>query len=161
MYAKTKDGQIAQYPYGYSELQADNPYTNFNGADLFQAFQGTEANLAGYILEVVNQQEQPQYDSKMQVVSLSDTPVFEAGQWVLKWSVRDKTSEELYQQYAAQADSVRASRNQKLTESDWVVIKALEAGGPQDFAWASYRQALRDITAQPGFPWTITWPDAP
>ena len=28
-------------------------------------------------------------------------------------------------------------------------------------AWATYRQALRDITAQAGFPWTITWPDAP
>ena len=28
-------------------------------------------------------------------------------------------------------------------------------------AWATYRQALRDITTQSGFPWEITWPDAP
>jgi hypothetical protein len=28
-------------------------------------------------------------------------------------------------------------------------------------AWATYRQALRDISSQQGFPWTITWPDAP
>ena len=28
-------------------------------------------------------------------------------------------------------------------------------------AWATYRQALRDITAQSGFPWTVTYPDAP
>ena len=28
-------------------------------------------------------------------------------------------------------------------------------------AWATYRQALRDVTAQDGFPWTITWPAQP
>lgn len=28
-------------------------------------------------------------------------------------------------------------------------------------AWATYRQALRDITAQQGFPWNVTWPEQP
>ena len=28
-------------------------------------------------------------------------------------------------------------------------------------AWATYRQALRDVTAQAGFPWTIDWPKIP
>jgi hypothetical protein len=65
------------------------------------------------------------------------------------------------QKDAEQAKNVRQQRNDKLKDCDWVVIKALEAGGPQDFAWAAYRQALRDITAQPGFPWTIDWPVAP
>jgi Phage tail assembly chaperone protein len=27
-------------------------------------------------------------------------------------------------------------------------------------AWATYRQALRDVTAQTGFPWTVEWPVA-
>lgn len=27
--------------------------------------------------------------------------------------------------------------------------------------WATYRQALRDVTTQSGFPWTITWPEMP
>jgi hypothetical protein len=62
---------------------------------------------------------------------------------------------------AEQAKSVRQTRDDKLKECDWRVIKALESNLPQDFAWATYRQALRDITAQAGFPWTITWPDAP
>jgi hypothetical protein len=60
---------------------------------------------------------------------------------------------------AEQAKSVRNSRNEKLKECDWRVVKALESNLPQDFAWATYRQALRDITAQAGFPWTITWPE--
>ena len=59
---------------------------------------------------------------------------------------------------AEQAKNVRASRDVKLAESDWTQV----ADAPVDKAvWATYRQALRDITAQSGFPWTITWPDAP
>lgn len=62
---------------------------------------------------------------------------------------------------ADQAKSVRATRDSKLAESDWRVIKAAETSTTLDAAWATYRQALRDLTGQEGFPWTITWPDAP
>jgi hypothetical protein len=59
---------------------------------------------------------------------------------------------------AEQAKSVRATRGEKLAESDWTQV----ADAPVDKAvWATYRQALRDVTTQTGFPWTITWPDAP
>jgi hypothetical protein len=60
-----------------------------------------------------------------------------------------------------QAKSVRSTRDTKLAECDWRVIKAAETATTLDAAWATYRQALRDVTAQSGFPWTITWPDAP
>ena len=62
---------------------------------------------------------------------------------------------------AEQAKNVRASRDTKLAETDWVVIKNLELNANIPGAWEVYRQALRDIPAQAGFPWTITWPDAP
>lgn len=56
------------------------------------------------------------------------------------------------------AGQVRAERNDKLSASDWTQV----ADAPVDkAAWATYRQALRDVTAQAGFPWTIIWPDAP
>jgi hypothetical protein len=59
---------------------------------------------------------------------------------------------------AEQAKSVREQRSTKLADSDWTQV----ADAPVDKAvWATYRQALRDITAQSGFPWTVTWPDAP
>ena len=59
---------------------------------------------------------------------------------------------------AEQAKSVRASRTQMLKDCDWTQI----ADSTADKAtWATYRQALRDITTQAGFPWEITWPDAP
>jgi hypothetical protein len=61
---------------------------------------------------------------------------------------------------AEQAKSVRASRDAKLAATDWIVIKALEAGAAVPAEAAATRQALRDITSQAGFPWEITWPDA-
>jgi hypothetical protein len=84
--------------------------------------------------------------------------VLENGQWVLKWVVADKNQEELIAQDQAQALSVRSERNAKLSASDWTQV----ADAPVDqAAWATYRQALRDITAQEGFPWTIDWPVQP
>lgn len=62
------------------------------------------------------------------------------------------------QKDAEQAKSVRASRSEKLKESDWTQV----ADAPVDkAAWAIYRQALRDITTQAGFPWNVTWPEQP
>jgi hypothetical protein len=59
---------------------------------------------------------------------------------------------------AEQAKSVRDQRNQKLKDTDWTQV----ADAPVDKAeWATHRQALRDITSQAGFPWTINWPDQP
>lgn len=59
---------------------------------------------------------------------------------------------------AEQAKSIREQRTQKLKQTDWTQIADSTA---DKTAWATYRQALRDIPAQAGFPWTITWPDAP
>ena len=56
------------------------------------------------------------------------------------------------------ASEARAQRNALLSASDWTQV----ADAPVDQAvWAAYRQALRDITAQAGFPATIDWPVAP
>jgi len=59
---------------------------------------------------------------------------------------------------AEQAKNVRATRDAKLAECDWTQVE----DAPVDKAvWATYRQALRDVTAQSGFPWTVTYPDKP
>lgn len=53
---------------------------------------------------------------------------------------------------------LRAERNQLLTASDWTQV--IDAPVDQA-AWAAYRQALRDLPQQAGFPTTITWPVKP
>ena len=59
---------------------------------------------------------------------------------------------------AEQSASVRTSRNDKLAACDWTQIADSTA---DKTVWATYRQALRDVTAQDGFPWNVTWPEAP
>ena len=59
---------------------------------------------------------------------------------------------------ADQAKSVRSSRNDKLKECDWTQITDATV---DKVLWATYRQELRDISSQVGFPWTITWPTQP
>ena len=58
---------------------------------------------------------------------------------------------------AEQAKSVRATRDTKLSETDW----RFRSDMTPSQAWKDYCQALRDVPSQAGFPWTITWPDAP
>jgi hypothetical protein len=57
-----------------------------------------------------------------------------------------------------QAKSVRTLRNDKLKECDWTQIT--DATVDKE-VWATYRQALRDVTAQEGFPWNVVWPTQP
>ncbi|WP_285906770.1 tail fiber assembly protein [Pseudodesulfovibrio pelocollis] len=62
---------------------------------------------------------------------------------------------------AALAESVRAERDRLLAECDWtqladVPLDALEIG-----LWADYRQALRDVPGQAGFPGAVEWPVRP
>ena len=60
---------------------------------------------------------------------------------------------------AEQAKSVRADRDAKLAASDWTQGKDIAEN--ISTAWATYRQALRDVPAQAGFPWNVTWPTQP
>ena len=57
-----------------------------------------------------------------------------------------------------QAKSVRSTRDTKLKDTDWTQITDATVNKT---VWATYRQALRDVPTQSGFPWTITWPTQP
>lgn len=59
------------------------------------------------------------------------------------------------------AHLVRLQRNALLAQSDWRVTAAVEAGQAVPAAWHAYRQALRDVPEQVGFPLTVEWPLSP
>ena len=86
------------------------------------------------------------------------------GKWYTKYIVgpvftnAQEESEYKARRDAEQAESVRNTRNQNLAECDWTQL----ADSPVDkMAWATYRQSLRDVPNQAGFPWTIEWPVKP
>jgi len=61
------------------------------------------------------------------------------------------------------ANNARAKRDKLLAESDVMVLPDRWAAmtTEQQAAWATYRQALRDIPQQEGFPATVVWPTQP
>lgn len=73
------------------------------------------------------------------------------GQWFMAWEVNPIPAPEM-------AEKVRKDRNQRLAACDWTQL----ADSPADkAAWSAYRQALRDISTQSGFPWSVVWPAKP
>jgi len=78
--------------------------------------------------------------------------------WYTNYVAVDLPSEACTALDEQQASSVRITRNARLADCDWTQV----ADSPVDkTVWATYRQELRDITSQPGFPWEITWPTSP
>ena len=152
MHALIENGAVAQYPYGLGQLKAANPLTSFPA-------QANDEMLASYGVQRVFFSTPPTI-TDTQVLE-EGTPVFVDDRWTQAWVVRDMTAEEVASRNNAQAAAIRAERDAKLVECDWRVIKALEGGLPQNFEWAAYRQALRDVTSQAGFPWSVQWPTQP
>lgn len=56
---------------------------------------------------------------------------------------------------------IRELRDKKLLETDWVVIQSQERNTEISKEWKLYRQALRDIPSQSGFPSDVEWPTKP
>jgi hypothetical protein len=80
------------------------------------------------------------------------------GDTVYTVAIESLTEEELDGRIASLAAKVRAVRNQKLADSDWTQVE----DAPVDkTVWAAYRQELRDITNQAGFPTDVVMPLAP
>jgi hypothetical protein len=109
----------------------------------------------GYgIYDFSNQPECGKYQKVVEIAPVRN----EFGIWRQTWQLVDMNDEEKAAEDAAKAGQMRSYRNSLLAQSDWTQV----ADAPVDKAvWATHRQALRDITAQQGFPWTVTWPEAP
>lgn len=96
------------------------------------------------------------YDATTQKLTPT-TPYLEDGV-VYGVQVEDKTQQELDQDRESAAAKVRAQRNRLLAESDWTQVQ----DAPVDkTVWAAYRQELRDISSQAGFPYDVTYPTRP
>ena len=59
------------------------------------------------------------------------------------------------------AEEARAQRDKLLTDTDWTQVLDAPIDEDTKAAYRAYRQALRDIPQQEGFPETIIWPELP
>lgn len=142
------NGSVERYPYTLTELKRETPNVSFPS-------QLSDEDAADFGLYPVTPAEQPAYDYRK---NLERTAVQGADGWVEQWTEVDASAEEIAQRTEVQSSIVRGDRNQRLTNSDWTQLADNTA---DTNAWAAYRQALRDLPAQPGFPHNVTWPTEP
>ena len=62
---------------------------------------------------------------------------------------------------AVLARSIRGQRDTLLSQSDYVILPDTPYSEDTKTAYRTYRQALRDLPEQAGFPNSTTWPDKP
>lgn len=157
MYLKATNGVVEKYPYSIGLLRKDNPNTSFpkNPSD---------ATLADFGVYPVRENN-PTVGADQKLVK-SWTPELIDGAWVLNHQAVDMTAEEIAERDGVVAANVREKRDKLLAECDWVTLKAVDAstdglGVQLPEVWVTYRQALRDVPAQAGFPHNVTWPTKP
>lgn len=147
MFAKIENGVVAKYP--ILNIRTELPNVSFP-SDIRQANLPT-----GYM--VVERTAAPQYNPATHKI-VESAPAVDGNRVVVGYDVVALTAEEVQANSDALAASARETRNEMLTASDWTQV----ADAPVDqAAWAAYRQALRDVTAQAGFPLSIDWPEQP
>ena len=145
MEIRTQDGQV-MYEAEFRALHANTSFPQQISEETLNAF-GADVVFEG-----------PQAQPTRYQLAFRDGVEQVDGKWYTKYSVADMDDEAKTAKDAEQAKSVRNSRTEKLKDSDWTQIADSTA---DKMAWATYRQALRDITAQAGFPWTVEWPVSP
>ena len=148
MFIKITNDGPKQYTIG--QLRKDNPNVSFP-KDI------PDSVLAEYDVYPCTLADEPSYNPATQYVT-KGTPTEVNGAWVQPYEVNDYTAEEIVERETQEAVDVRAKRDQLLKDSDWTQIPDCTV---DKTVWATYRQELRDVPSQAGFPFTVTWPTQP
>ena len=152
MFVKTTNGTIDQYPYTVGDLRRDNPNTSFPKNVPLPL-------MAEYGMFPVSYQEDPEYNPNTQRLQHSTMPELVNGEWVLTKTVVPLTEEQLEGKRSQMAYHVRKRRDKQIADTDWMAL----SDNTLTPEWATYRQALRDITDHANFPWLNDedWPVKP
>ncbi len=142
MYAKLSSGQVSKFPYTSVDLRKEFPQTSFPASM-------NAIDLSSFDVVAVQAVDPPAADLFTSQIS-GTTAALVDGTWQQQWTVTQLPSEEA-------SSNVRAQRDKLLSQTDWTQLPDTGVAS----AWTSYRQALRDVPGQTGFPYTVTWPTEP
>ena len=149
-YAFLSNGQVEQYPFGINALRKKFPQVSFpkNIATV---------NLSEYNVVSVQLTDRPTFNERTHYLS-EGIPINESGIWKQTWVLTALSTDEIQQHLSDKQENERKKRNRLLKESDWTQLADTTV---DKTAWANYRQQLRDLPSQSGFPYTINWPTKP
>jgi hypothetical protein len=146
-HARIVNGKVAAYP--YTSLRADHPAVSFP-AEI------TDELLALYGVYPVRSTPKPSCAWFERVEEVN--PVSENGVWMQRWQVVAVSAAERTALLEGQWAELRAERDARLAACDWTQLP----DSPVDkSAWASYRQALRDLPKTTSSPFEAVWPEEP
>lgn len=143
MYVRLENDAVAEFPYFVGKLKQDNPNTSFPASI-------PEATLNSYGVYTVTEIDRPTHDPMTQEVT-QNNPVVVDGVWTQSWSVNQRSTD-------IASENIRRERNKRLAETDH---HALSDTAAMTTEMSTYRQALRDVPSQSGFPFSVTWPVRP
>lgn len=147
-YARIENNAVVEYPVFAGDIQLRYPNTSFT-----VPFEPP----AGYV--TVEPQPRPTVTYTHNVAE--GTPVLKDGTWIQVWVVSDATGEQIAERTKNKANEIYAERNKKLAESDWTQLIDSPLTPEAKAAWQFYRENLRMVPDQPGFPWNVNWPKKP
>jgi len=150
MFAKITNGVAERFPYSVGDLRRDHPNTSFPKNI-------PTATMTEYGMVPVTQITAPEHDPLTHGVAYGPLPVLQNGSWVLVPTVVELLPEVISARHAIEVDRARTQRNELLAATDWTALSDTTMSPEM----AVYRQALRDITLQSGFPHDVSWPTKP
>jgi len=150
-YVKAEGETVLQFPFTLGQLKSENANTSFPRKLSAEV-------LAQFNVFSVTTAPAPDIDDRTQKRGYAEAPTRSAdGAWVLGWVVTDKSSEEIEAYDDAKRQGVRSQRDILLSQTDWMALSDVT----MEPYWLEYRQQLRDVTAQEGFPYAVIWPTQP
>lgn len=159
-YAKIEDGQAVEYPVYEGDLERLFPQYKFpldSNLDINDGLTCPE----GYAKVVPNQPTTISYKLKysMGMPALDE----DTNTWKEVWNTEEKTEEELSFEKPYVARAEREKRDKLLMESDKYILsdRWQKYTEQEKTEWSDYRQDLRDVPEQVGFPYDINWPLSP
>lgn len=119
----------------------------------------TPENIEQFGFAIYEWSQIPAVDYPMKNVEI--TPTLRNGIYYQTWQQVKMNDNERLQATQAQIQRMRYERYVKLINCDWTQLSDVNLDESKRQEWLLYRQNLRDITIQAGFPWDITWPTPP
>ena len=152
MYVLIANNAVSQYPYSVELLKQAHPNVSFPKTLSAEV-------LNSYNVFEVQPSDEPTVDHTKNIVE--NNPVLQDGTWVQQWTTEDVSSEKINERTTLEALMVRAERDARLRDSDWTQMADSPLTDSKKAEWATYRQSLRDITTQSGFPFSVNYPTKP
>jgi hypothetical protein len=157
IYAQVHETTLILYPYGFTQLQQQNPYTNYgSNQDVAYWFPQTQTAITtGDTLAEVIIASQPTYDVNHQNCTQNTNPTLVDGVWTVEWTISNFTPEEQAAHDAQVQSNNSAQAQSLLSATDWTAIASVAdplVSNPyltNQAEFLSYRSAVRAIGVNP------------